>query len=41
MKAEKGLALQDIIAAVYDYVATVVFSGPTRVFLLDHLAQVE
>ncbi|KAM0788039.1 hypothetical protein ACM66B_006237 [Microbotryomycetes sp. NB124-2] len=41
IKAEKGLALQDILAAVYDYVATVVFSAATRVYLLDHLAQVE
>lgn len=41
MKAEKGLALQDIIAGVYDYVSTVVFSAATRVYLLDHLAQVE
>lgn len=41
LKAEKGLALQDIIAGVYDYVATIEFSPATRVYLLDHLAQVE
>ncbi|KAK4051266.1 Subunit of heteropentameric Replication factor C (RF-C) [Microbotryomycetes sp. JL221] len=41
IKADKGLALQDIITAVYDYLATVVFPVTTRVYLLDHLAQVE
>ncbi|KAK4706134.1 replication factor C subunit 3/5, partial [Phenoliferia sp. Uapishka_3] len=41
MKAEKGLALQDIIAGVYDYVATVDFTPQTRVYLLDQLGQVE
>ncbi|KAI5480872.1 replication factor C subunit 3 [Pseudohyphozyma bogoriensis] len=41
LKAEKGLALQDIITGVYDYVATLVCSAQTRVYLLDQLAQVE
>lgn len=38
---EKGLALQDILSGVYDYIATVEFSPQTRVYLLDHLGQVE
>lgn len=41
LKADKGLALQDIIAGIYDFIATVEFSAPTRVYLLDQLAQVE
>ncbi|GAA5931200.1 hypothetical protein JCM10213_000240 [Rhodosporidiobolus nylandii] len=41
LKAEKGLALQDIIQGIYDYAATVEFSKPTRVYFLDQLAQVE
>ncbi|KAL8284202.1 hypothetical protein RQP46_004951 [Phenoliferia psychrophenolica] len=41
MKMEKGLALQDILAGVYDYIATVEFSPQTRVYLLDQLGQVE
>lgn len=41
LKAEKGLALQDIISGIYDYVATIVFPAQTRVYILDQLAQVE
>lgn len=41
LKADKGLALQDILSGLYDYVATIELSGPTRIYLLDQLAQVE
>ncbi|GAA5877554.1 hypothetical protein JCM1840_005841 [Sporobolomyces johnsonii] len=41
LKAEKGLALQDIIQGIYDFALTVEFSAPTRVYFLDQLAQVE
>ncbi|GAA5991085.1 hypothetical protein JCM11641_004426 [Rhodosporidiobolus odoratus] len=41
LKAEKGLALQDIIQGIYDFAATVEFSPATRVCFLDQLAQVE
>ncbi|GAA6015678.1 hypothetical protein JCM10207_008169 [Rhodosporidiobolus poonsookiae] len=41
LKAEKGLALQDIIQGIYDFAQTVEFAAPTRVYFLDQLAQVE
>lgn len=41
LKINKGLALQDILAGVYDYIATVEFAPQTRVYLLDQLGQVE
>lgn len=41
LKADKGLALQDIIAGLYDFIATIAFAAQTRVYLLDQLAQVE
>jgi replication factor C subunit 3/5 len=41
LKADKGLALQDIIAGLYDFIATISFAAQTRVYLLDQLAQVE
>lgn len=41
LKTEKGLALQDVILGIYDFVATVEFKPQARVYLLDQLAQVE
>lgn len=41
LKAEKGLALQDIIQGIYDFAQTVEFSSATRVYFLDQIAQVE
>lgn len=41
LKADKGLALQDIISGIYEYLASVVLSAATRVYLLDQLAVVE
>lgn len=41
MKAEKGLALQDIIQGIYEFAMDVGFSAPTRVYFLDQLSQVE
>jgi replication factor C subunit 3/5 len=41
LKANKGLALQDIILGVFDHVSTIAFPAATRVYILDQLAQVE
>ncbi len=41
MKAEKGLALQDIIQGIYEFAMDVSFPPATRVYFLDQLAQVE
>ncbi|GAA6059160.1 hypothetical protein JCM10212_005505 [Sporobolomyces blumeae] len=41
LKAEKGLALQDIIQGIYDLTKTIEFAPQTRVYFLDQIAQVE
>ena len=41
LKATKGLALQDIIAGIYDFISTVAFPATTRIYILDQIAQVE
>lgn len=41
IKIDKGLALQDIISGIYDYVQTIELPSQSRVYLLDHLAHVE
>lgn len=41
MKSEKGLALQDIIQGIFDFVHTVELPSPARMYLLDLMAQVE
>jgi len=41
IKVDKGLALQDIISGIYEYVQTVEFPTQSRVYLLDNLALVE
>ena len=41
MKLERGLALQDLITGVLDFVQDVEYPVPTRVYLLDQLAAVE
>jgi replication factor C subunit 3/5 len=41
MKTTKGLALQDIISGIYDFISTVTFPASTRIYVLDQLAQVE
>lgn len=41
MKVERGLALQDLITGVLDFVQDVEYPAPTRVYLLDQLATVE
>ena len=38
---ENGLALQDLIAGVYEYIDTVDFPPQARIYLLDHLATTE
>jgi len=41
MKVERGLALQDLITGVLDFVQNIEYPAPTRVYLLDQLATVE
>ncbi|KAG8911217.1 Subunit of heteropentameric Replication factor C (RF-C), partial [Tulasnella sp. 408] len=41
LKVERGLALQDLIAGVYEYIDTIEFPPHTRIYLLDHLATTE
>ncbi|KAG8952185.1 Subunit of heteropentameric Replication factor C (RF-C) [Tulasnella sp. 408] len=41
LKMERGLALQDLIAGVYEYIDTIEFPPHTRIYLLDHLATTE
>jgi hypothetical protein len=41
MKQEKGLALQDIIAGIFELMQTLELPGPARIYFLDHLAQIE
>lgn len=41
MKVEKGLALQDLIAGIYDFLDTIELPVQSRVYLLDQIGQVE
>lgn len=41
LKIERGLALQDLITGAYDYIETIDFGPPARVYLLDQLATIE
>nr|ASF90264.1 hypothetical protein SPAR03742 [Bartheletia paradoxa] len=41
LKLDKGLALQDMITGIYDFVDSVMFSAQSRIYLLDHLATIE
>ncbi|THH16955.1 hypothetical protein EW146_g3770 [Bondarzewia mesenterica] len=41
LKTERGLALQDLLMGAYEYIETLDFPAPTRVYLLDHLATTE
>ena len=41
LKIERGLALQDLITGVYEYVDTIQFNSKARVYLLDQLASTE
>ncbi|KAE9396868.1 P-loop containing nucleoside triphosphate hydrolase protein [Gymnopus androsaceus JB14] len=41
MKTERGLALQDLLSGVYDYIETIELKPHARVYLLDHLATTE
>jgi replication factor C subunit 3/5 len=38
LKVEKGLALQDLISDVYDYVHSIELPSTCRIFLVDQLA---
>lgn len=41
LKVEKGLALQDLISDVYDYVHSIELPSTCRIFLVDQLASIE
>jgi replication factor C subunit 3/5 len=41
IKTSQGLALQDMISSIYDFLSTVELPGHARVYLLDTLASVE
>lgn len=41
LKTERGLSLQDLITEAYQYVETIDFPAPSRVYLLDFLATTE
>lgn len=41
LRVEKGLALQDIIQAIYELLDSLTFPSQARVYLLDQMAQVE
>ncbi|KAF5387379.1 hypothetical protein D9757_005704 [Collybiopsis confluens] len=41
MKTERGLALQDLLSGVYEYIETVELKPHARIYLLDHLATIE
>ncbi|KAJ7224165.1 P-loop containing nucleoside triphosphate hydrolase protein [Mycena pura] len=41
MKAERGLALQDLLTGAFDYVESLELKPQARIYLLDHLATTE
>jgi replication factor C subunit 3/5 len=41
LKADKGLALQDLVVGAYEYVQSLELSDVARIYLLDQLAQAE
>lgn len=41
LKTSKGMALADLVTGIYDCVATYKLPAQSRIFLLDHLAQIE
>jgi len=41
LKADKGLALQDLVMGAYEFVQTLELADPARVYLLDQLAKTE
>lgn len=41
IKTENGLALQDIILGIFDFLQTVELPSASKIYILDHLAQVE
>ena len=41
LKADKGLALQDLVLGAYDFVGTLDLSPEARVYLVDQLASTE
>ncbi|KAJ4475058.1 P-loop containing nucleoside triphosphate hydrolase protein [Lentinula aciculospora] len=41
LKIERGLALQDLLSGVYEYIETVELKPHARIYLLDHLATTE
>ncbi|KAJ3991031.1 P-loop containing nucleoside triphosphate hydrolase protein [Lentinula boryana] len=41
MKTERGLALQDLLSGVYEYIETIELKPHARIYILDHLATTE
>ncbi|KNZ47471.1 replication factor C subunit 3/5 [Puccinia sorghi] len=41
IKINYGLALQDIISGIYDYLRTIVFERNAQIYILDQLSQIE
>lgn len=41
LKIDRGLAMQDLIGGVYEYVDSIAFQPHARIYLLDHLATIE
>ncbi|KAF9073277.1 P-loop containing nucleoside triphosphate hydrolase protein [Rhodocollybia butyracea] len=41
MKTERGLALQDLLSGVYEYIETIELKPHARIYLLDHIATTE
>lgn len=41
IKINYGLALQDIISGIYDYLRTIVFDKTAQIYILDQLSQIE
>ena len=41
IKINHGLALQDIISSIYDYLRTIVFEKNAQIYILDQLSHIE
>lgn len=41
LKADKGLALQDLVLGAYDFIATLELTPEARIYLLEQLASTE
>lgn len=41
LKTAKGMALADLVTGIYDCLSTYKLPAQSRIYLLDHLAQIE